>query len=81
VRHEHEWRVWPRHEPSRDPQLVADRILRYAQIAGRENVFAVTDCGLGGRVQADLAWARLRSLAEGARSASQLLWPRALDPT
>ena len=39
------------------PQLVADRILRYAAIVGRENVIAGTDCGLGGRVNADLVWA------------------------
>ena len=57
------------------PQLVADRILRYAQIVGRENVIAGTDCGLGGRVHADLAWAKLRTLAEGARLASQSAWP------
>jgi 5-methyltetrahydropteroyltriglutamate--homocysteine methyltransferase len=56
------------------PTLVADRILRYAGIAGRENVIAGTDCGLGGRVHADLAWAKLRTLAEGARLASQSLW-------
>jgi 5-methyltetrahydropteroyltriglutamate--homocysteine methyltransferase len=42
------------------PQLVADRILRYAAIVGRENIVAGTDCGLGGRVHADLAWAKLR---------------------
>jgi 5-methyltetrahydropteroyltriglutamate--homocysteine methyltransferase len=57
------------------PQLVADRILRYAAIAGRENVIAGTDCGLGGRVHADLAWAKLASLVEGARLASKSLWP------
>jgi 5-methyltetrahydropteroyltriglutamate--homocysteine methyltransferase len=38
------------------PQLVAERILRYAAIVGRENVVAGTDCGLGGRVHADRAW-------------------------
>jgi 5-methyltetrahydropteroyltriglutamate--homocysteine methyltransferase len=53
------------------PQLVADRILRFAEIVGRENVIAGTDCGLGGRVHADLAWAKLRTLVEGARLASQ----------
>ena len=57
------------------PQLVADRILRYAAIAGRENVIAGTDCGLGGRVHADLAWAKLHALVEGARLASKSLWP------
>ena len=56
------------------PQLVADRILRFAAIVGRENVIAGTDCGLGGRVHAELAWAKLKSLAEGARLASQTLW-------
>ena len=42
------------------PQLVADRILRYAPSVDRENIVAGTDCGLGGRVHADLAWAKLR---------------------
>jgi 5-methyltetrahydropteroyltriglutamate--homocysteine methyltransferase len=46
-----------------------------AAIVGRENVIAGTDCGLGGRVHADLAWAKLRTLAEGARLASKSLWP------
>jgi 5-methyltetrahydropteroyltriglutamate--homocysteine methyltransferase len=53
------------------PQLVADRIERFAQIAGHENVIAGTDCGLGGRVHADLVWAKLRTLVEGARLASR----------
>jgi 5-methyltetrahydropteroyltriglutamate--homocysteine methyltransferase len=57
------------------PQLVADRILRYAGIVGRENVIAATDCGLGGRVHADLAWAKLGALVAGARLASKALWP------
>jgi 5-methyltetrahydropteroyltriglutamate--homocysteine methyltransferase len=57
------------------PQLVADRLLRYAQIVGRENLVAGTDCGLGGRVHADLAWAKLKTLVAGARLASQSLWP------
>ena len=57
------------------PELVADRILQYAQLVGRENVIAGTDCGLGGRIHASLAWAKLRSLVEGARRASQQLWP------
>jgi len=56
------------------PRLVADRILRYTAIVGRENVIAGTDCGLGGRVHADLAWAKLRTLVEGARLASTSLW-------
>ena len=53
------------------PQLVADRILRYTAIVGRENVIASTDCGLGGRVHAELAWAKLRALVEGAQLASK----------
>jgi 5-methyltetrahydropteroyltriglutamate--homocysteine methyltransferase len=57
------------------PQLVAHRILRYAAIVGREKVVAGTDCGLGGRARADLAWAKLRTLVEGARLASTSLWP------
>lgn len=57
------------------PELVADRILTYARIVGPENVVAGTDCGLGGRVHDDVAWAKLRSLAEGARRATQALWP------
>ena len=58
------------------PQLVADRILRYTAIVGRENVIASTDCGLGGRVHAELAWAKLRALVEGAQLASKNLWRR-----
>ena len=57
------------------PELVADRIVQYAQLVGRENVIAGTDCGLGGRIHASLAWAKLQSLVEGARLASQQLWP------
>jgi 5-methyltetrahydropteroyltriglutamate--homocysteine methyltransferase len=56
------------------PQLVADRILRYTAIAGRENVVAGTDCGLGGRVHRDLVWAKLKTLVDGARLASESLW-------
>ena len=56
------------------PEVVADRIVRYAQLVGRENVIAGTDCGLGGRIHASLAWAKLQSLADGARLASQQLW-------
>ena len=57
------------------PQLVADRILRYAAIVGRENVVAGTDCGRGGRIHADLVWAKLRTLVDRARFASTSLWP------
>jgi 5-methyltetrahydropteroyltriglutamate--homocysteine methyltransferase len=56
------------------PELVADRIIQYANLVGRENVIAGTDCGLGGRIHASLAWAKLQALVEGARLASRQLW-------
>jgi len=56
------------------PELVADRILRFAKLVGRERVIAATDCGLGGRVHPDIAWAKLGSLAQGAALASRQLW-------
>lgn len=59
------------------PEVVADRILRYADAVGRENVIAGTDCGMGGRIHPQLAWAKLRALAAGAALASKQLWGRA----
>ncbi|MDP6558666.1 MAG: cobalamin-independent methionine synthase II family protein [Candidatus Binatia bacterium] len=56
------------------PELVADRILAFADIVGRENVIAGTDCGLGGRVHPQIAWAKLRALSEGAALAGEKLW-------
>jgi 5-methyltetrahydropteroyltriglutamate--homocysteine methyltransferase len=56
------------------PEVVADRIVRFAEAVGRENVVAGTDCGLGGRVHPQIAWAKLESLAEGARLATRRLW-------
>ncbi|MDR0360892.1 MAG: cobalamin-independent methionine synthase II family protein [bacterium] len=56
------------------PELVAERILRFAERVGRENVIASTDCGLGGRIHPQLVWAKLRVMAEGARLASERLW-------
>jgi 5-methyltetrahydropteroyltriglutamate--homocysteine methyltransferase len=61
------------------PELVAERIERYADVVGRERVIAGTDCGFGtsawGRkVDGKIAWAKLRSLVEGARLASKALW-------
>jgi 5-methyltetrahydropteroyltriglutamate--homocysteine methyltransferase len=55
------------------PELVAERILRFADGVGAENVIASTDCGLGGRVHPQIAWAKLESLVEGARLASEQL--------
>jgi 5-methyltetrahydropteroyltriglutamate--homocysteine methyltransferase len=55
------------------PELVADRLIRYAQLVGRDNVIAGTDCGLGNRVHPQIAWAKLQVLSEGAALASQHL--------
>jgi 5-methyltetrahydropteroyltriglutamate--homocysteine methyltransferase len=56
------------------PELVADRVLAFADVVGRDNVIAGTDCGLGGRVHPQIAWAKLRVLCEGAALASKRLW-------
>jgi 5-methyltetrahydropteroyltriglutamate--homocysteine methyltransferase len=61
------------------PELVAERIMTYARIVGRENVIAGTDCGFAQgaftqRVHPTIVWEKLRMLAEGARLASQRLW-------
>jgi 5-methyltetrahydropteroyltriglutamate--homocysteine methyltransferase len=59
------------------PELVAERILRFASLVGRENVIAGTDCGLGGRLHHQLVWAKLKTLSEGAQLATRQLWGRA----
>jgi 5-methyltetrahydropteroyltriglutamate--homocysteine methyltransferase len=59
------------------PELVAERILRFANVIGRANVIAGTDCGLGGRLHRQLVWAKLKALSEGARLATRKLWGRA----
>jgi 5-methyltetrahydropteroyltriglutamate--homocysteine methyltransferase len=61
------------------PELIAERIVRLAKIIGRENVIAGTDCGFAQgpfyrRVHPSIMWAKLQSLAEGARLASKELW-------
>jgi 5-methyltetrahydropteroyltriglutamate--homocysteine methyltransferase len=61
------------------PQLVKQRLLQYAHIVGRERVMAGTDCGFGtfagfGAVHPPIAYAKLRSMAEGAQMASEQLW-------
>jgi 5-methyltetrahydropteroyltriglutamate--homocysteine methyltransferase len=57
------------------PQAIADRLVRYAKIVGRENVMAGTDCGLGPRVgDPQIAWAKFEAMAEGARIATKELW-------
>ncbi|HLF76454.1 MAG TPA: cobalamin-independent methionine synthase II family protein [Dehalococcoidia bacterium] len=56
------------------PELVADRIVQYANLVGRENVIAGTDCGMGNRVHPQIGWAKLKALAEGAEMATKQLW-------
>jgi len=55
------------------PELVSQRLQRYAHLVGKENVIAGTDCGFGGRSHPQIAWAKLRALAEGAALASKAL--------
>ena len=57
------------------PQAIADRLVRYAKIMGRENVIAGTDCGIGSRVgHPQVGWAKFQAMAEGARMATKELW-------
>jgi 5-methyltetrahydropteroyltriglutamate--homocysteine methyltransferase len=62
------------------PELVAQRIVRFAEVVGRDNVIAGSDCGFATHPSANpeihptIAWAKLQALAEGARLASQQLW-------
>ncbi len=56
------------------PELVADRIVQYAELVGRENVIAGTDCGMGNRVHAQIGWAKLKALGDGAAMASKQLF-------
>ena len=63
------------------PELVAQRIERFASVLGRERVIASNDCGFGtagagDQVHEDVAWAKLAALSEGARIASKRLWSR-----
>jgi 5-methyltetrahydropteroyltriglutamate--homocysteine methyltransferase len=62
------------------PELVAQRIVRYAEVVGRERVIAGSDCGFGtfaraaSLVEPEIVWEKLRAMAEGARLASRQLW-------
>lgn len=61
------------------PELIAQRILRYARLVGRERVIAGGDCGFatgaqGGKVYPDFVWMKFQAMAEGARLASKQLW-------
>jgi 5-methyltetrahydropteroyltriglutamate--homocysteine methyltransferase len=55
------------------PELVSQRIQRFAALLGKENVIAGADCGFGSRSHPQIAWAKLRSLAEGAKLATAAL--------
>jgi 5-methyltetrahydropteroyltriglutamate--homocysteine methyltransferase len=55
------------------PDLVSERIQRFAKLVGAENVIASTDCGLGLRCHPQIAWAKLSALADGARLATRSL--------
>ena len=62
------------------PELVAERLLRLAELAGRDNLMAGTDCGFAqtpftNGVHPSIVWAKLRALSEGAEIASRELWP------
>jgi 5-methyltetrahydropteroyltriglutamate--homocysteine methyltransferase len=61
------------------PELVAERLVRFANVVGRDRVIAGTDCGFAQgpfvrRVHESIMWAKLESLVEGARLASRELW-------
>jgi 5-methyltetrahydropteroyltriglutamate--homocysteine methyltransferase len=62
------------------PELIAERIVRFARLVGRENVIAGTDCGFSSQatyqpeIHPSVVWAKFRAMAEGARLASERLW-------
>jgi 5-methyltetrahydropteroyltriglutamate--homocysteine methyltransferase len=55
------------------PELVAQRIIRFAKVVGKENVIASADCGFGGRSHPQIAWAKLKALGDGAALATKEL--------
>jgi 5-methyltetrahydropteroyltriglutamate--homocysteine methyltransferase len=68
--------VAPKTTPIEPPAWVAERLVTYAKIMGREHVIAGPDCGYGTRVSPDSGWAKMRAGADGAAWASTPLWPR-----
>jgi 5-methyltetrahydropteroyltriglutamate--homocysteine methyltransferase len=59
------------------PQAIADRLVNFAKVVGKENLIAGTDCGIGTRVgHPQIAWAKFQAMAEGARLATKELWRR-----
>jgi 5-methyltetrahydropteroyltriglutamate--homocysteine methyltransferase len=68
------------------PELVAERIVRFANVVGRENVIAGTDCGFSTfagftAVEPKITWAKLAAMAQGARIASRELWKKTSRPS
>ena len=60
------------------PRLVADRLIQYANLVGKENLIAGTDCGVGSRVwNAEIMWSKFEAMVEGAHLASNELWKKA----
>jgi 5-methyltetrahydropteroyltriglutamate--homocysteine methyltransferase len=58
-----------------NPALIAERLVRYAKLIGRENVMAGSDCGVGSRVgHGSICWGKFRAMVEGARLATKELW-------
>ena len=57
-----------------NPALIARRLVGWAGIVGRENVVGGADCGMGGRVHAEIGWATLAALVKGAALATKTLW-------
>ncbi len=58
------------------PEVVADRLINFANLVGRENVMAGADCGMGIRIHHEIGWAKLEAMAAGAAEASRQLWKR-----
>jgi 5-methyltetrahydropteroyltriglutamate--homocysteine methyltransferase len=59
------------------PEMIAERLVNYASVVGKENVQTGTDCGIGSRLgHEEIVWAKLRAMSEGARLASERLWSR-----
>ena len=64
------------------PELVAERIVKFAKVVGRENVIAGSDCGFATfagstEIHPSVVWAKLKALSDGARIATNQLWGRA----
>jgi len=59
------------------PEVVAERLMNFASVLGKENVQTGTDCGIGSRIgHEEIVWAKLKTMSEGARIASERLWAK-----